>query len=135
MKQNIKNRNYKIKESIAYYILGYQRYRENIKEIEKNHWIMILKFILETARDEVDTKEIIQENKDLLNKIQFSWNLSADEFIAYATCVFYVLTNREKEITSEKIVTEFLSEIYKHHPRKIMKEANFILDEFFPEEK
>ena len=28
----------------------------------------------------------------------------------------------------EKIVKEFLSEIHSHHPRKIMKEAEIILD-------
>ena len=86
------------------------------------------------ARDEVDTKEIILQNEKLLNTIPFSWELTPDDFLAYATCIFYVLTNREKEITPEKIVTEFLSEVHLHHPRRTLKEANFILDELFPEE-
>lgn len=133
MKQNIKNRDYKIKEAVAYYIWGYQSYKKGTKEIEKDHWIKILKSILELARDEEDIKKIIEENKSLLNKIQFSWELSSDDFVAYAICIFYVLTNREKEITPEKIVKEFLSEIYLHHPRKTLKEANFILTEMFPE--
>jgi hypothetical protein len=68
-----------------------------------------------------------------LNKVNFEWDLSADEFIAYATCIFYVLTNREEKLTEEKIITEFLSEIYSHHPRRTLKEANFILDQFFPD--
>lgn len=122
-----------VKEAIAYYILGYEKYHSKIKEIRKKHWIIIIKFILEMARDEIDTKEIILQNEELLNTIPFSWELTPDDFLAYATCIFYVLTNREKEITPEKIVTEFLSEIHSHHPRRTLKEANFILDELFPE--
>ena len=135
MKTNTVNRDYEIKETIAYYILGLQKYNSKVKEIKSKHWIIILKFILEMARDEVDTKDVILQNNKLLNKIPFSWKLSPDEFLAYATCIFYVLTNREKEITPEKIVTEFLLEIYSHHPKRTMKEANFILDNFFPEIK
>ena len=37
------------------------------------------------------------------------------------------------QITDEKIVKEFLSEIHTHHPRKIMKEAEVILENLFPE--
>lgn len=123
-----------VKEAIAYYILGYEKYHTEIKDIKKKHWIIILKFILEMVRDDVDTQEVIVRNKKLLDTIPFSWKLTPDDFFAYATCIFYVLTNREKEITQKKIVTEFLSEVYSHHPRKTLKEANFILDEFFPEE-
>lgn len=123
-----------VKEAIAYYILGYEKYHTEIKDIKKKHWIIILKFILEMVRDDVDTQEVIVRNKKLLDTIPFSWKLTPDDFFAYATCIFYVLTNREKEITPKKIVTEFLSEVYSHHPRKTLKEANFILDEFFPEE-
>ena len=133
--QKINKKNYKIKEAIAYYILALKKYNEKIKDIEKDHWIIILKLILELTRDEVNTKNTIIENKELLEKIPFSWELTSDDLFAYATCIFYVLTNREKEITPEKIVTEFLSEIHLHHPRKTMKEANFILDEFFPDLK
>ena len=133
--QKINKKNYKVKEAIAYYILGLKKYNEEIKNIEKDHWIIILKLILELTRDEVNTKNTIMENKELLDKIPFSWELTSDDLVAYATCIFYVLTNREKEITAEKIVTEFLSEIHSHHPRKTIKEANFILDEFFPDLK
>lgn len=45
----------KTKEAIAYYILGYEKYHSKIEEIRKKHWIIIIKFILEMARDEVDT--------------------------------------------------------------------------------
>lgn len=72
-------------------------------------------------------------NTNLLNRINFSWKLSADDFVAYAVCIFYVLTNREKNITDEKILKEFLSELHTHHPRKILKEAEFILTNFFPD--
>ena len=133
--QKMNKKNYKVKEAIAYYILGFKKYNEKINDIEKDHWIIILKSILELTRDEVNTKNTIMENKDLLDKIPFSWELTSDDLVAYATCIFYVLTNREKEITPEKIVTEFLSEVHLHHPRKTMKEANFILDEFFPDLK
>ncbi len=133
--QKLNKKNYKIKEAIAYYILGLKKYNEQIKEIKKDHWIIILKYVLEHTRDEVDTRNTIIKNKEILDKIPFSWELTSDDLVAYATCIFYVLTNREKEITPEKIVTEFLSEIHSHHPRKTMKEANFILDEFFPEIK
>lgn len=134
MKANIGNINMEIKEAIAYYILGYEKYYSKIKEIRKKHWIIIIKFVLEMARDEIDTKEVILQNEKLLSTIPFSWELTPDDFLAYATCIFYVLTNREKEITPEKIVTEFLSEVHSHHPRRTLKEANFILDELFPEE-
>ena len=133
--QKINKKNYKIKEAIAYYILALKKYNEKIKNIEKDHWIIILKLILELIRDEVDTKNTIIKNEEILDKIPFSWELTADDLFAYATCIFYVLTNREKEITPEKIVIEFLSEVHLHHPRKTMKEANFILDEFFPDLK
>lgn len=134
MKTNLGNINMEVKEAIAYYILGYEKYHSLIKEIRKKHWIIIIKFVLEMARDEVNTKEVISKNEELLNNILFKWQLNPDDFLAYATCIFYVLTNREKEITPEKIVTEFLSEVHSHHPRRTLKEANFILDELFPEE-
>ena len=133
--QKLNKKNYKIKEAIAYYILGLNKYNEEIKDIKKEHWVIILKFILELTRDEVNTKNTIIENKEILDKIPFSWELTSDDLVAYATCIFYVLTNREKEITAEKIVTEFLSEIHSHHPRRTMKEANLILDQFFPDLK
>lgn len=128
MKKNIKNKEYYIEEAVAYYILGYKRYEEN-KEKGLEY---ILKNILEVAKENSGYKEIKGVNVELLKRINFSWNLSDDDFVAYATCIFYVLINRETKITDEKIVKEFLTEIHSRHPRKILKEANVILDTIIP---
>ena len=132
MKKDIKQRDYKIKEAILYYILGYKKYKKEKAKDEKYNYLSILKSILEIAKKDTKIKDI---NITMLNKIPFAWTISSDEFIAYATCIFYVLTSRETVITDEKIVKEFLSEIYMHHPRKTLQEANFILDKFFPNVK
>ena len=121
-----------IQEAFAYYILGFQKYN---KENNDNDCIQILKNILEVANENLNSTEIKGVNTNLLNRINFSWKLSADDFVAYAVCIFYVLTNREKYITEEKILKEFLSELHTHHPRRILKEANFIIDNFFPDLK
>ena len=55
------------------------------------------------------------------------------DFLSYATCIFYVLLNREENITEEKIVKEFLKELHSHHPRRVIKEAEVILTRMFPE--
>ena len=134
MKEKCESKEYSMSEAVAYCILGYRKYvQEGVKD-KRVALKYIIKFILEMARDEVDTKEVILQNKKILDTIPFSWKLTLDDFFAYATCVFYVLTNREIEITPEKIVAEFLSEVHSHHPRRTLKEAKFILDELFLEE-
>lgn len=132
MSKSIKNKEYMIQEAFAYYILGFQKYN---KENGNNDCIQILKNILEVAEENLNSTDIKGVNNNLLNRINFSWKLSADDFVAYAVCIFYVLTNREKQITEEKILKEFLSEVHTHHPRRILKEANFIIDNFFPDLK
>lgn len=121
-----------IQEAFAYYVLGYQRYKEDNNE---NDFKMILKNILEVASENINTTQITGVNTNLLNRINFSWKLSADDFVAYAVCIFYVLINREKNISDEKILKEFLSELHIHHPRRTLKEANFIIDNFLPDLK
>lgn len=132
MKKDIRKKEYMIQEVVAYYVLGYETYSKTNKE---NQFLPILKNILEIAKENLDTTEVKGISNELLNKIHFSWKLSADDFVAYATCIFYVLTNRESKITREKIVKEFLTEIHSHHPRRTLKEANFILENLFPELK
>ena len=132
MSKSIKNKEYLIQEAFAYYVLGFQKYNKHNGD---NNCIQILKNILEVANENLDSTEIKGVNPNLLNRINFSWKLSADDFVAYAVCIFYVLTNREKYITEEKILKEFLSELHTHHPRRILKEANFIIDNFFPDLK
>ena len=46
-----------------------------------------------------------------------------------------VLMNREKNITEEKIVKEFLRELHSHNPRRTIKEAELILTKLFPKIK
>lgn len=132
MNKSIKKKEFMIQEAFAYYVLGFQQYN---KKNNDNNCIQILKNILEVATENIENKTIKGVNTNLLNRINFSWKLSADDFMAYAVCVFYVLTNREKKITDEKILKEFLSELHTHHPRRILKEADFILDNFFPDLK
>ena len=132
MDESIKNKEFMIQEAFAYYVLGFQQYN---KKNNDNDYIRILKNILEVATENIENKTIKGVNTNLLNRINFSWKLSADDFMAYAVCIFYVLTNREKKITDEKILKEFLSELHTHHPRRILKEADFILDNFFPDLK
>lgn len=128
MIKDIRKKDFLIQEALAYYILGYQKYS---KENAENDYIQILKNILEVSSNDINGVKSIDNN--LLDRINFSWVLSADDFVAYAVCIFYVLTKREKKITEEKILKEFLSELHTHHPRKILKEANFIIDNFFPD--
>ena len=130
MKKNVRNKKYAIMEAVGYYILGYKRYEQNINQ---NGLGDILKNIVEVAQENLNSTEITGVNTELLKRINFNWTLSADDFISYAICIFYVLINREIQITDEKIVKEFLSEIHSHHPRKIMKEADIISDQVFPE--
>lgn len=54
--------------------------------------MQILKNILEVSDDNINTTQIVGVNTNLLNRIKFSWKLLADDFVAYATCIFYVLT-------------------------------------------
>lgn len=125
MKKDIRNKEYMIQEAVAYYVLGYREYEKSNKE---NDLLQILKSILEIARDKLNKTQIEGVNTELLSRINFSWILSSDDFMAYATTIFYVLTKRENKITEEKIVKEFLAEIHSHHPRRTLKEAELILD-------
>ncbi|MBS5853666.1 MAG: hypothetical protein KIC56_00365 [Clostridium sp.] len=132
MKKNIKNKNYTMKEAVSYYILGYKRYEQNT---EQNGLADILKNIVQVAQENIENKENVVVSNDILNRINFDWLLSANDLIDYAVCIFYVLINREIQITDEKIVKEFLKELHLHHPRKTMKEAEIILENCFPELK
>lgn len=130
MKKDIRNKEYAIQEVVAYYILGYRKYNE---ESQKKGLADLLKNILETAKENIDTTEIKGVDIDLLKRINFNWVLNSDDFVSYATCIFYVLLNREENITEEKIVKEFLKELHSHHPRRVIKEAEVILTRMFPE--
>lgn len=132
MKKNIKNKKYTMKEAVSYYILGYKRYEQNINQ---NGLEDILKDIAEVAQENLNKEEITGVNTELLDRINFDWLLSSNDFIAYAVCIFYVLINREMQITDEKIVKEFLKQLHLHHPRRIMKEAEIIAEQIFPELK
>ena len=129
MKKNIRNKEYTMEEAVAYYILGFKKCSENN---QKKGLEDILKNILEIAKENIDTNEIQGVNTNLLKRINFSWTLTSDDFVSYATCIFYVLINREQKITDEKIVKEFLRELHSHHPRRTMKEAELILTKMFP---
>lgn len=130
MKKDIRNKEYAIQEVVAYYILGYRKYNE---ESQKKALADLLKNILETAKENIDTTEIKDVDINLLKRINFNWILNSDDFLSYATCIFYVLLNREENITEEKIVKEFLKELHSHHPRRVIKEAEVILTRMFPE--
>lgn len=132
MKKNIRDKEYTMEEAVAYFILGYKRCNENN---QKRGLEDILKNILEIAKENIDTNEIQGVNTNLLKRINFNWNLTSDDFVSYATCIFYVLINREQKITDEKIVKEFLRELHSHHPRRTMKEAELILTKMFPDLK
>ena len=130
MKKDIRNKEYAIQEVVAYNILGYRKYNE---ESQKKGLADLLKNILETAKENIDTTEIKDVDINLLKRINFNWILNSDDFLSYATCIFYVLLNREENITEEKIVKEFLKELHSHHPRRVIKEAEVILTRMFPE--
>ena len=130
MKKDIRNKDYAIQEVVAYYILGYRKYNE---ESQKKGLADLLKNILETAKENIDTTEIKGVDIDWLKRINFNWILNSDDFVSYATCIFYVLLNREENITEEKIVIEFLRELHSYHPRRVIKEAELILTKMFPE--
>lgn len=127
MKKNVKNKKYDIKEAVSYYILGYKRYEQDIRQ---NGLRDILKNIVDVAQENLNSTDTTGVNIELLNRINFDWTMNSNDFIAYAVCIFYVLINREIQITDEKIVKEFLSEIHSYHPRKILKEAKVILEKF-----
>ena len=130
MKKNVKNKKYDIKEAVSYYILGYKRYEQDIRQ---NGLRDILKNIVDVAQENLNSTDTTGVNIELLNRINFDWTMNSNDFIAYAVCIFYVLINREMQITDEKIVKEFLRELHSHHPRKIMKEAKIILEKILKE--
>ena len=132
MKKNIRNKEYTMEEAVEYYILGFKKCSENN---QKKGLEDILKNILEIAKENIDTNEIQGVNTNLLKRINFNWSLTSDDFVSYATCIFYVLINREQKITDEKIVKEFLRELHSHHPRRTMKESELILTKMFPDLK
>lgn len=125
MKKDIIKKEYMIQEAVAYYILGYKKYEKTSTEKDL---LQILKNIIEIVKEDLQKTQIKKVDSDLLRKVNFSWTLSADDFMAYATTIFYVLIKRENKITEEKIVKEFLAEIHSHHPRRTLKEAELILD-------
>ena len=96
-----KNKEYNIKEAVAYYILAYRRYS---KKNHKKGLEDVLKYVLEEAKENINMHKIEGVNNDLLKRISFNWNLTSDDLLAYATCIFYVLMNRKEKITEEKIV-------------------------------
>ena len=55
MKKDIRNKEYAIQEVVAYYILGYRKYKE---ESKNKGFEDLLKNILETAKENIDTTEI-----------------------------------------------------------------------------
>lgn len=124
LKKDMIKKEYMIQEAVAYYILGYKKCGNN----KETDLLQILKNIVEVAKENIHKTQIEGVNTELLKKIKFSWMLSADDFIAYAVAVFYVLIKRENKITEEKIVKEFLAEIHSHHPRRTLKEAELILE-------
>lgn len=121
---------YLIKEVIAYYISGYKEYK---KVNMTDDFMRILKSIIIVVKKNIDIIEIMRKNTDLLSNIQFEWKLRRDDILAYATCIFYRLINKNIDITEEKIVKEMLREIYLYHPRETMRRANNILEELFEE--
>ena len=135
MKLNINNVEYTIQEVIMFFIIGYDRYKnqysKNIENNKKNQFKYIIKSILETSKSKLEEQELLIINKNVFEKELFDWKFIDDDILSYATCVFYVLLNRENIITNEMIIKEFLSEIKKHHPRTTRKEANVILERIF----
>lgn len=127
MKNNKKNRKYTMREAVSYYILGYKRYEQ---KKENNGMENILRYLVEVVEE---NKEITVVNSKLLDKVNFDWLISSNDFFAYAVCIFYVLINKGLQITEEKIVNEFLRELHTYHPRTIIKEAEDILEKVFPE--
>ncbi len=132
MGKNVKNKIYYIREAVSYYVLGYKRYEQNIKQ---NGIGDILKNIIEVAKENLNSTEISGIDTELLSRINFNWLINSNDFMAYAVCVFNSLLNSEIQITPEKIVRQFLKEIHSHHPRNVLKEAENILEESFPELK
>lgn len=128
----MEDRYYSMQELVALCILGYKKYQEQNKSNDKKKLENIIKNVLELAEKNIKIENIKSFNTDLLREINFKWKMTADEVLAYSTCVFYVLTKRDEKITEEKIVKEFLSELYTHHPRRIRLEADIILENFFP---
>lgn len=126
----MEDRCYSMQELVALCILGYKKYQSKNKKNDKEKLTNIIKNVLELAEKKIEIEDITSFNTDLLKEINFKWKMTAEEVLAYSTCVFYVLTKRDEEITEENIVKEFLSELYTHHPRRIRLEADFILGNF-----
>ena len=131
----MEDRYYSMQELVALCILGYKKYQSNNKKNDKQQLKNIIKNVLELAEKKIEIEDITSFNTDLLKAIKFKWQMTADEVLAYSTCVFYVLTKRDEEITEENIVKEFLSELYSHHPKRTRIEADIILENFFPDLK
>ncbi|MBR0350839.1 MAG: hypothetical protein IJH76_03350 [Clostridia bacterium] len=123
------NKSFKIKELIAYCIIGYRRYYPKKNETKKDKLRYIVKNVLDVSNEVENAPELI--NKELLESIDINWRFNTDDLLAYATNTFYMLIANETNITEQKIVERLKKELKDNHPRDVVKYANSSLDDLF----
>ncbi len=123
------NKSFKIKELIAYCIIGYRRYYPKKNETKEDKLRYIVKNVLDVSNEVENAPELI--NKELLESIDINWRFNTDDLLAYATNTFYMLIANETNITEQKIVERLKKELKNNHPRDEVIQANQIIDRIF----
>ncbi|MBP3832180.1 MAG: hypothetical protein ILA02_07410 [Clostridia bacterium] len=123
------NKSFKIKELIAYCIIGYRRYYPKKNETKEDKLRYIVKNVLDVSNEVENAPELI--NKELLESIDINWRFNTDDLLAYATNTFYMLIANETNITEQKIVERLKKELKNNHPRDVVSDADKIMNAIF----
>ena len=123
------NNDFKIKELIAYCIIGYKRYFPKPNDTKEDKLRYIVKHILDVSNEIENATEIV--DKELLESIDINWRFNADDLLAYATNTFYMLIASNTNITDKKIVERLKKEFKDNHPRDEIRDADKIMNAMF----
>ena len=123
------NKSFKIKELIAYCIIGYRRYYPKKNETKEDKLRYIVKNVLDVSNEVENATDLI--NKELLESIDINWRFNTDDLLAYATNTFYMLIANETNITEQKIVERLKKELKDNHPRDEINDADKIMNDLF----
>ncbi|MBR3255502.1 MAG: hypothetical protein IKF97_04730 [Clostridia bacterium] len=123
------NKSFKIKELIAYCIIGYRRYYPKKNETKEDKLRYIVKNVLDVSIEVDNAPDLVK--KELLESIDINWRFNTDDLLAYATNTFYMLIANETNITEQKIVERLKKELKDNHPRDVISDADKIMNGLF----
>ncbi|MBR0491203.1 MAG: hypothetical protein IJJ82_04050 [Clostridia bacterium] len=123
------NKSFKIKELIAYCIIGYRRYYPKKNETKEDKLRYIVKNVLDVSNEVENATDLI--NKELLESIDINWRFNTDDLLAYAINTFYMLIANGTNITEQRIVERLKKELKDNHPRDVISDADKIMNGLF----